>query len=674
MRFVSRQLIHGSVATMSFLVAAPAAAQPPDLGQLSIEELMQVRVQQVFGTADRLQPVTEVPSSVSIVTANQIALYGYRTLADILRSTRGFYVTNDLNYSYVGARGFLRPGDYSTRVLLLVNGQRVNDNVYDQANVGLDFGIDAAMFERVEIIRGPASSLYGANALFAIVNVVTRTGASMNGASLDADVGTLGMQLVRGSAGRLFANGADLAISVTFERSGGVQQLFLPTFDPDGSTGGLAEGLDGEKAGNIYARFSKKGFSLTGTFGRRLKVVPTASFSTLFNAQDPVEETSDGKVMLAAQYVRTIGTAHLTTTSSIDHASYAGVYPFAGETPDARLIPFFDGFTGLRWTIGSRLTQPLAGRQVLSLGAEFVNNLKQDQFGAYEFESEDNFDIDRSSRQGAVYVQDEITLKPWLRVNAGLRYDHYSGFGRMTPRGAVIVTPSSRHSIKYLYGRAFRPPNVYELYYFRDSSAELEPESIITHEGVWEAYFSERVRTAVSAYRYRASQLLDLRVIDADATGFGNQLGFGNEGATRASGLELETEIQLKRGAQVLASYTLQEATDAGPGGHHLTNSPRYMAKLRLGVPGPLATSFAALEWQYLSARATLTGMTVDPASIANVTATVPIGRDLMIIGQIRNLFGAHYADPGSDEHVGDSIPQSGRTARIGVRWMLWRH
>lgn len=149
--------------------------------------------------------------------AQEIAHYGYRSLADILRSPRGFYVTNDLNYSYVGARGFLRPGDYSTRVLLLVNGQRVNDNVYDQASVGLDFGIDAAMFERVEIIRGPASSLYGANALFAIVNVVTRTGASMNGAAFDADIGTLGTQLVRASAGRLFANGARPFAASDFE-------------------------------------------------------------------------------------------------------------------------------------------------------------------------------------------------------------------------------------------------------------------------------------------------------------------------------------------------------------------------------------------------------------------------------------------------------------------------
>ena len=66
---------------------------------------------------------------------------------------------NDRNYSYLGARGFGRPGDYNTRVLLLVNGHKTNDNVFDQAYIGAELGIDVAMFERVEIIRGPASSL-----------------------------------------------------------------------------------------------------------------------------------------------------------------------------------------------------------------------------------------------------------------------------------------------------------------------------------------------------------------------------------------------------------------------------------------------------------------------------------------------------------------------------------
>ena len=288
-----RITIAASIVLWVLSSAATRAQTPPDLADLQLEDLLKVRVQQVFGAGDRLQPVTEAPSSVTIITADEIARFGYRSLADILGGVRGFYVTNDRNYSYVGTRGFNRPGDYSTRILLLVNGTRVNDNVFDQAVVGPEFGIDVAMFERVEIIRGPASSLYGTNALFAIVNVVTRTGASLNGGSVQVDAGSLGTRAARGSIGRRLDNGIDFTASVTYEQSDGVSRLSMPAFRAADGSGGVAENLDGEEASQVYARFSHSNLTIVGVLGWRLKDVPTASFSTLFNAQEPAEQTID---------------------------------------------------------------------------------------------------------------------------------------------------------------------------------------------------------------------------------------------------------------------------------------------------------------------------------------------------------------------------------------------
>ena len=105
---------------------------------------MQIDAGQVFGASERLQPAIEAPASVSFITAQEIPRYGYRTLADILRSVRGMYVTNDRNFSFIGARGFGKPGDYNSRILLLINGHRVNDNVFGQAEIGAEFGLDPA--------------------------------------------------------------------------------------------------------------------------------------------------------------------------------------------------------------------------------------------------------------------------------------------------------------------------------------------------------------------------------------------------------------------------------------------------------------------------------------------------------------------------------------------------
>ena len=267
----------------------PASAQTArDVGQIPLEELMRLSVERVFGASDRLQPVTEAPSSVTIVTADDISRYGYRTLADILRGVRGFYVTNDRNYSYVGVARFRPAGRLqharpAARQRPSRQRQRLRPGV-----VGEEFGIDVAMFERVEIIRGPASSLYGTSAFFAVVNVVTRTARSLNGASFDVDAGTLGTQLVTriGRRPRL-ANGIDFALSGTYERSNGVSRLYLPAFDAPGDNGGVAENLDGEQSGQVYGRFSMNNLTVTGTFGQRLKDVPTASFFSVFNAQRP---------------------------------------------------------------------------------------------------------------------------------------------------------------------------------------------------------------------------------------------------------------------------------------------------------------------------------------------------------------------------------------------------
>jgi outer membrane receptor for ferrienterochelin and colicins len=652
----------------ALLLAAPAAAQTPeDLNGVEIEDLMRIQVSRVFGASERLQPVTEAPSSVTIVTAREIARYGYRTLADILRSIRGFYVSNDRNYSYVGVRGFSRPGDYNTRILLLVNGHRVNDDVYDQAPIGADFGIDVAMFDRVEVIRGPASSLYGTSAFFAVVNVLTRSGASLNGVSVDVDAGTLRTERATLSGGRQFANGVDVAVSGTTERSDGETRLYFPAFDTAATNHGVASHLDHERVVNAYGRLTAGKFALTGAIGDRLKNVPTASFGTIFNEQADSERTTDRHITVAGQYSRAFHRAHVVFDAGFDRYDYEGRYPFVSDNAAYPVLLNRDGAQGIRWNAGIRLTRQLPGSQTLTGGAQFYDNVRQNQWSAYNDPGVASMEAFHSSQQGGVYVQDEIRLRPWLLLNGGVRYDKYERFERATPRGAVIASPSASTSFKYLYGEAFRAPNAYELYYYGTTPPDLHPESVRTNEFVWEQYVGEWLRTSAAAYHYTASQLISFRTLNAGTPL--SQFGFVNDGVIRARGLELEAEVRTKRGLQLLTSYVLQDATPTG-GDATLTNSPRHQAKARINVPmGERA--FVSAEWQFIGNRATLAGAIAAAASLVHVTAGWPIAKTLTVTGSIRNLFDQRYADPGSDEHLPDSIPQTGRTAQVGLRWTI---
>ncbi len=655
-----------ATATLVCGYAAGASAQT-DLGQSSIEDLMRVEVQRVFGASDRLQPVTEAPSSITIVTADDIARYGYRSLADILRGVRGFYVSDDRNYSYVGVRGFSPPGDYNSKILLLLNGHRLNDDIYDEAAIGLDLGIDVAMFERVEIIRGPASGLYGTNAFFAVVNVITRDGGSLDGVSAAMDAGTLGTTMVRGSAGRRFANGVTAAVSATYEGSEGVKRLYFPTFDTAATNQGIADHLDRERSGQLYGQFRAGELAVTGIFGRRDKLVPTASFGTIFNAQSPAEQTQDVRTMVQAAYNHAVGRVRVFVDAGFDRYRYSGLYPFEATTPGVAVDVDDDGALGVKWNLSARATTTAPG-QTITFGGEFVDNLHQDQWSHLTDPAARSFTLSASSTRRAVFGQDEVKVASWLILNGGLRTDSYASFTRTTPRAAVIVTPTANQSFKYLYGRAFRAPNAYEQYYYDSQLPGLRPESIATHEIVWEQYTSEWLRTSLSAYRYRASQLLALHSLGADATG--DAYSFLNSDTSDAYGFEAEAEIRTKRGVQAVGSYAAQKATD-GATNAPLTNSPRHLANARISIPGPRRGSFASVEWQFVGRRSTVAGAWVDPASLLNVTLSAPLSQSVSVVGGVRNLFDQRYSDPASDEQQFDAIPQNGRVWRAGLRWSL---
>ncbi len=215
------------------------------------------------------------------------------------------YITNDRNFSLLGARGFGKPGDYNSRILLLVNGHRVNDNVFGQAEIGAEFGLDPAMFERVEIIRGPASSLYGDSAFFAVVNVITRTGASLGGG-----VGDARSRHARHPAGARHRSGT-ASPTVSTSRCPGPTSTAtasiastIPAFDTPDTNNGVAEGLDGERRRPVLRPTRLQRPDGDGRLRRRRqRTCPTASFGTLFNEQD-IARADDRPAHAARRRVR----------------------------------------------------------------------------------------------------------------------------------------------------------------------------------------------------------------------------------------------------------------------------------------------------------------------------------------------------------------------------------
>jgi outer membrane receptor for ferrienterochelin and colicins len=296
-----------------------------DLTELSIEELMNISV---TGASKFEQTVAEAPSSVSIVTADEIKKYGYRTLADILKSVRSFFITYDRNYTYIGTRGFSRTGDFNGRFLLLIDGHRVNENIYDSAFIGTDFILDIDLIDRIEIIRGPSSSLYGSNAFFGIISIITKNEESVGRPEISGEAGSFDTYKGRFSYGNNFENNMDIVVSGSIYDSKG-QDLFYKKFDGTDTNNGIAQNCDYDRNYSLFSKLYYKDLTLEGAYISRTKGIPTASYETDFNDSRNRTVDASGYVDLRYEHRFENGLS-LIARLFYDNYTYEGTYVYSG--------------------------------------------------------------------------------------------------------------------------------------------------------------------------------------------------------------------------------------------------------------------------------------------------------------------------------------------------------
>ena len=639
------------VILLTMLVPQPAIAA----ASYNEEELLFSEIPSVIGASKYEQKVTEAPSSISIVTAAEIKKYGYRTLADILKSIRGFYVTYDRNYSYVGVRGFGPPGDYNSRILLLVDGHRMNDNTYDQALVGTEGILDVDLIDRVEVIRGPGSSLYGSNAFFAVVNMITKRGRDLKGTEVSGEAASYSTYKGRVSYGDKFSNGVEAIVSGSAYNSEG-QNLFFP--EHLGVNGGVANGADADRNRSFFTKMSHHDMTLSGAYVSRTKNIPTGAFGTDFG--DPGNKTIDERAYLDLKYDHSLGSGtDVAARVYYDYYWYTGDYIYGGVLNK-------DLGYGDWWGGEVRLNKSFFDIHRVILGAEYQGNLRQDQRNYDVNPPAPYLDDKRRSLVMAAYVQDEVSLTKKMVLNAGVRYDHYSDFGGTTnPRLALIYNPMEKSAIKLLYGSAFRIPNDFERFYQSTvnlPNPALEPEKIKTYELVYEQYLGEGFRASVSGYYYDISNLISQSTA---APTF-----YRNLGEVTARGFELELDNKWANGLDGRISYTLQRAEDKTTG-QPLSNSPSQLVKLNVTVPVIGEKLFASCEDQYVSRRRTEGGAYAGAFHVANVTLfSQHILDRFELSASAYNIFNKKYSDPVSKDLTPiDRVSQDGRNYRLKLTY-----
>ena len=648
------------------MAAAHAQSDIAAMADLPLEQLMQMQVT----TASRYeQTALEAPAAVSVVTADDIQLFGYRTLADVLASMRGLYVSYDRSYHYLGTRGFATPGDYNTRVLLLVNGVRFNDNVYDQASIGTDFPIDLDLVERVEFVPGPGSAVYGANAFFGVINVITRDGRQLGGPQVSTEAGSHGHAKLRFSVGATDAQGGDWLIAATRSTARGADQYY-PAFDAPASHPGVAHGLDYDRSTQLFARMRRDGLTLTLAHGERTKGIPTAAFSQVFN--DPRSRYIDTSTRMAAEY-----TAQWQPTLAFTARLHAGRYQYVGDYvydyPPVTVNR--DVGTGQWWGTDWQWVSTALAQHKLSWGLDYRRDTRIAQRNDDLDPPAQYLDTRRNGNVLGVYLQDEFALRPNLTLHTGLRWGQQSGSaGALHPRLGLVYWWDAATAVKLLHGTAYRPANAYERDYRVNlpggvvDTTNIRSERVRTTELAVEHAPTGATRLLLTAFRSGVSDLISL-----DSLGHSDRLTFNNTRTVKVHGLEAEAEQRWAGGRRLRVAYGWQKARDPSTDAA-LTNSPRHLLKLQwsdvLHAPAGWGWNPGryAIEAIGIGPRNTVLNARLPGHVLTHVTYSTRIA-DVDVSVGVYNLFNRRYSDPASFEVREDALRQDGRTYRVKLTY-----
>ncbi|MDQ2640233.1 MAG: TonB-dependent receptor [Pseudomonadota bacterium] len=640
--------------SIACLAAAPAVtADEPEGG---IEELESLLALPVYGASKYRQTVADAPASVTIITQGEIRAFGWRTLADVLNAIRGVHIRSDRAYSYVGVRGLGRPGDYSSRLLMLVDGVRLNDNIYDSVLIGREFPLDIDLIERIEFIPGPGSAVHGGNAVLGTINLVTRSAASLRGPQAAAAFDTQQGWKLGASTTSEHAHGALLVAGNVELRPG--QTLAFPEFDSPAFPGGVVRGMDGESAGRLFVRFAAEDWSATALAGRRAKEIPNAPFGMVFGDR-------------AAEWVDSIGLLglswHPRPVNGEGWYAQAGLgrYEYGDHgryEPDGVLMRYQNH--GL-WAYGElNHTLRMGERQLLLLGTAVQQDLQQDvSSSVLEPVPEPEAKVGTQGTRLGFYASDDIKLSAQWQLGLGGRLDRNRDANwSATPRLSLLWKPTETLVLKALAGKAYREPNVYERApedFSTEWNNDLRRERTRARELAADWQPAASLRVSASAYRYDIKDMIE-QVVVPDADG----LAYANVSSARAHGLELETEYRANWGLRVRSSLSRQTAkNDAGD---ILSNSPRWLAKLHATAPLPVSSLRAAVELQGMGERLTEAGAELSAQWLANASlGWNPAGRPWSLSLTVHNVFNRRVDDPTSVEYLSDRVAQDGREATL---------
>jgi outer membrane receptor protein involved in Fe transport len=643
--------------------AGDGAGDTADLEDLDLVKLIGLGLSEIVvsGAAKREQALDEVAAAATVITGDQIRRHGYRTVAEALRAAAGVYVVDDRMVERVGIRGLQLLGDANTRLLVLVDGATINEPWSQFADTGKAIPIHIDEVERIEVIRGPVSSVYGTNAFFGIINIVTRSAGEGVRSYGRVDGGSFGT--VSGNAGvAVGTEDSAMRASASWSQRAG-ETLSYPGFAVDGGrTTTNTDGIAAFHAG-VGARYHGLRAQLRG--GQRLRALAGAPYDSVAGGDN---ENRDRYVMLEASYARSVLDDDLT----LSLRGYANRYTFRTQLElemtgsSSGPQPFESDATSLWYGTELRAVWAALPDGVLDVtGGVAAEQTSTVSHGGMA--DAPRVDVDEAFSIAGVYT--EISTRPlsWLSLSGGLRYDRNSLFdSRVSPRGAVFVrAPSRRYGAKLLYTEGFRNPSILESFYddgqrYHPSGTELRPESITAREAVGWVRPVPGLEVRLSGWQWHLVDIIEKRTV-YDPTVLAQRFQFQNLTDLSSSGLELEAAYRAE-GWSGFAGACLSRVV-RNEGYEEPINAPALTLSGGVSTPRLLGRAHASLDAQLISRRNTRDEM-IDADAWLGIGAAIHApalwGFDVTL--GVRNLLGTREQVPAQSDY--DRVVEQDETLR----------
>ncbi|GEM_PF-5735861 len=635
MRYPSRSFL-ACLGLGVFLLIPHASAT--DIQQSSLEDLLKSDVRAISSASRIEQLIDEAPGAVTVLTQRDIRRHGWRTLSDLLRSAPGINISYNTLYSSATIRGLSGALDLGSHLLLLVDGERMTGNISDVSPLGQDMPIDMEWIDRVEIVTGASSAVYGANAVLAVVNIITQPPEAIADLEFTAGLGGGNARQLRASGGTRWENGHVSGSASRFSSDGYLDNDAI-----------LSE--------RVFGRIAAGDFNFTAWSLRYRKDYPFINPPVFSEGETQTDHSSatlswnralspSAHARVSLQYGSydlgvTYGNRDLLLRQQQAKGAWHSLDASISQRGDAHTLIY--GFEYMRspdaWTEG-HLVSPVSQVREFREGISFARR--------------------------ALHVQDIWTLSEGLKLHLALRHEADDRLAKTLnlPRVGVVYQHDPATALKLTYGESFRVHPAFELGSLPKTVREpllLEPpEQVRQWEARLEHDWSSSTHTGLSLYHIKATD--QVRYYP------GEDFEFNYGESSSLLGLEAVLNWKSSDGSRLRVSLTRQQG-DYDQDGARLYNSPETLVKLNYSRPIPRLGAFLGIEALHTGKRKTLLDTLAPGYGLVNLTlcSDQRMGRWDWQLG-LYNVFDAQFEDPAPYSLQLQAIPQQGRTWRAQMR------